>query len=143
MAKMHYCTAKVNLSGQNYHIVVFEPTSPLSWPEAQLLMQLHGEENVMEIKPVFVAETSATEEKRRLLGKYATQAKVVEHVFPGRTPRMELLMPAEDDNQPRVDSEGFVEAATDEQPAGDPPMDPPVFKPGRHRPPQPAEKPEA
>jgi uncharacterized protein YneR len=139
--KMHYCTARVNLSGQGFHIVQFEPSDAISWPEAQVLMALHGDENVMDVRPCFVSEISnAHEEKRRLFAKYG---KVVEAVFPGRSFRMEVLMPGEADDQQRIDGDGVVIAQVpgddddddeDENVAGDPPTNA-VMKPGRHRPP--------
>lgn len=144
--KMHFCTARVNLSGQGFHIFEFLATDPISWPEAQVLMALHGEENVMDIKPCAIADVNPAEEKRRLLGKYATYAKVVEQCFPGRTFRMELLMPGEDDHQRPVDGEGTAYAQMpddddDDDELREPPSAVPVFKPGRVAPPKPAEKP--
>lgn len=144
MALMHYCTASVNLSGQGFHIVQFYEPDPVSWPEVQVLMALHGEENVMDIKPVRVADVHPVDEKRRLLGKYAAAAKLVEAVFPGRNFRMEMLMPGEETGQPRVDGDGVAIATVPDdedsnETASEPPSGPPVFKPGRHRPP--AEKP--
>src|SRR5262245_20551789 len=104
---MHWCTARLNLSGQNYYIHDFLATDPISWPEAQLLMALHGEENIYDIKPCGVSNSSPGGEKRRLLGKYASQAKIVEAVFPGRTPRMEMTMPGEpEDHSNRLDMDG-------------------------------------
>lgn len=138
---MHFCTAKVNLSGQGFHIFEFLETDPISWPEAQVLMQLHGEENVYEVKPVSVADTSLIDEKRRLLGKYG---KVVEQVFPGRVPRMEMCMPGETEDQRRVDADGLkLQMPDDEDEDGDevlgrdPPTTVPVMKPGRHQRPVP------
>jgi hypothetical protein len=78
---MHFCTARINLSGQGFHVIDILATDPVSWPEAQVLMQLHGEENISDIKPVFVTETTPGDEKRRLMAKYG---KIVEQVYPGR-----------------------------------------------------------
>jgi hypothetical protein len=144
---MHWVTAKVNLSGQNYHIYEYREHEPLSWPQVQVLMALHGEENVFDIKPVFVSNISPSQEKQRLLQYY--NEKIVEQVFPGRSPRMEMCLPDTPENQPRCDNDGqpIIDAAStpiggddDDEPiaaAGrEPPIAPAVFVPGRHpRPP--------
>jgi hypothetical protein len=131
--KMHWCTAKVNLAGMGFYIVVFGPERPVSWPEAQVLFALHGDENVFEVKPCGVTDASPSEEKRRLLGKYGP---VVERVFPGRTFRMEMVMPGETTDQVEVDSFGETITTIPEAVESDEPMEPPtgpaVFKPNKH-----------
>lgn len=134
--KMHWCTAKVNLAGLGFHIVVFGQERPVSWPEAQVLIALHGDENVFEIKPCGVTDGSPSEEKRRLLGKYGN---MVERVFPGRTFRMEMVMPGETTDQVEVDSftgETTVEVKPEADVDSDKPLDAPtgpaVFKPNKH-----------
>lgn len=132
--KMHWCTAKINLAGLGFHIVVIGPDRPVSWPEAQILIALHGDENVFEIKPCGVTDGSPSEEKRRLFGKYGNMA---ERVFPGRTFRMEMVMPGETTDQTEVD--GFGEAIATAETADvdsdkpiEPPSGPAVFKPNKH-----------
>ena len=146
--KMHWCTGKINLSGQGFHILNVGAHEPISWPEAQVLQALHGEENVYELKPCAISETTPVDEKNRLLGKYGG---IAERVFPGRTPRMEMTMPGEPETQPLADEYGLV-AANGHPPT--PPNPPPpgdddeeddaaakaapgpaVFKPGKHQPP--------
>jgi hypothetical protein len=106
MQKMHWCTARVNLAGQGYTVIWFDQTNMVSWPEIQVIMAVHGEENVFDIKPVAIGETSIGTEKERLQLKY--KYAPVEHCFPGRNPRMETLMPAETDNLPRADEYGQI-----------------------------------
>ena len=155
MANMHLCTCKVNLAGQGFTHVQFLETDPVSWPEAQVLIALHGDENVYDIKPVKTTDINHRIEKNRLLAKYGW---IVEKVFPGRNPRMEMLMPGEPEDQPRVDDDGKPVEGGNGQPApapepapdddeddddaavktegAEPPVAPAVFKPGRHpRPP--------
>lgn len=104
--KMHWCTGRLNLSGQDYTIIVFEPVNPISWPEAQVLMALHGEENVFGVKPCAISDVNLKREKERLLLKYGF---IAEKVFPGYMPRMETLMPGESEDQPAATAdEGFV-----------------------------------
>jgi hypothetical protein len=91
--KIQYCTCKVNLAGQNCHTVIYN--DPVTWPEIQVLMQLHGEENVMDIMPCGIGDVWPTDEKNRLTGIYGP--KVVEACFPGRAFRMDFVMTGEED----------------------------------------------
>jgi hypothetical protein len=88
--KIQYCTCKVNLAGQNCHVVFYSQFDAVTWPEVQVLQAIHGDENVMEIMPCGIGETWPTEEKNRLTAKYGH--KVVEACFPGRAFRMEYMM---------------------------------------------------
>lgn len=145
--KMHLCSCKVNLSGQGLTLVHINEFDPVSWPEVQVLMLLHGEENVYDIKPVKITEVNHRMEKERLAIKYGW--KPVEQIFPGRNPRMEMLMPGETETQPHVDDLGHAVSANGNGDKPTPPDDEeddddaavtttdapgvaPVFKPGRH-----------
>jgi hypothetical protein len=137
---MHYCTCRINLAGQGFHIVEVLPTEPMSWPEIQVMFQLHGEENVYDIKPIAVGQTDRISEKRRLAVKYR-QTPVVEQTFPGRDPNMEMLMPAEPADQPRADEYGIIirrlpgdDEEEEVMGSREPPTGPAVFKPGIPRP---------
>ena len=79
--QMHYCTCRINEAGQGFYIYEILPTEPLSWPEVQIMMTLHGEENVFDIKPITIVDTDTISEKRRLAAKYRHN-QVVEQVFP-------------------------------------------------------------
>jgi hypothetical protein len=136
---MHYCSCQINLAGQGVHIVQILPTEPMSWPEVQLMMTMHGDENVYDIKPVSIVETNQIEEKRRLQGKYNHKHAVIEQVFPGRNPAsMQMLMPGEAEDQPRADEYGIPKKTfddDDEEVLGrDPPAGPAVMRPGIPRP---------
>lgn len=100
MAKIHHCTCRINLSGQNCHIVVYDQFNTLTWPEVQVLMALHGEENVMDVMPILIDDVSPAAEKERLAAKYG--ARIVEQCYPGRAFRMQLMM-TDDDALPHVD----------------------------------------
>ena len=95
--KIQYCTCKINLAGQNHYTVVYNEFNPVTWPEIQVLMALHGDENVMDIMPVGIGEVWPTDEKNRLIGIYGP--KVVEACFPGRAFRMDYMMTG-DENLP-------------------------------------------
>ena len=143
--KMHWCTGTVNLAGQGFTIIHYKAHEPISWPEAQVLMALHGEENVYDLKPIATDETAPRVEKERLLLKYGM---IAERVFPGYMPRMEMLMPGEPDNQPGLDGQppqptnGNGPGPDDDEDEGgedqsvDPPAGPAVFRPGKHQPPR-------
>jgi len=101
--KIQYCTCKVNLAGQNCHTVIYNEFNPVTWPEIQVLMQLHGEENVMDIMPCGIGDVWPTDEKNRLTGIYGP--KVVEACFPGRAFRMDFVMTGEEDLPRYADGE--------------------------------------
>jgi hypothetical protein len=144
--KIHYCKCRVNLSGQNCHIVNFNEFNPVTWPEVQVLMALHGEENVMDILPISIGEVYPNREKERLIQIYGL--RVVEGCFPGRAFRMEMLMTGDEDLPPFVEGQApSTKVATpgngDDEDDGETetskaaPATAPTFKPGRHRPPSP------
>lgn len=141
--KMHWCTGKLNLSGQGFTINVYNEFNPISWPEAQVLMSLHGTDNVFELKPCKISDVHPRVEKDRLMAKYGFVP--VERVFPGHTPRMEMLMPGEAEDQQQADADGITEPAHTNGTPTPPPDDEEdeedtaklaaggaVMKPGRH-----------
>jgi hypothetical protein len=152
---IQYCRCKVNLAGQNCHTVHFDEFTPVTWPEVQVLMALHGEENVMDIMPIGIGDCWPTQEKNRLAGIYG--ARVVEGCFPGRNFRMEYMMTDLTDLPYYVEGKKDDEKTPPPPPPKAPPSDapgtdhddgeddaikatspiplPPVFKPGRNRPP--------
>lgn len=98
--QIQYCACKVNLAGQNCHIVHYNQFNPVTWPEVQVLQAIHGDENVMDIMPVGIGETWPTEEKNRLMSIYGRNK--VEACFPGRAFRMDFMM-TEEVNLPRYE----------------------------------------
>jgi hypothetical protein len=146
--RMHYCKCRVNLAGQNCHIVIYNEYNPVTWPEVQILMALHGEENVMDIMPISIAETWPNSEKDRLRGIYGP--RIVEQCFPGRSFRMELMMTGDEDlpafqEAPSSNTVHPPKNGDDDEDDGEDevakaaPASAPVFKPGRHMRPTPAE----
>jgi len=164
---MQYCRCRINLAGQNFTVVNFDEFNAVTWPEIQVLMAMHGEENVMDIVPVGVTETYPTTEKNRLAALYG--ARIVEQCFPGRSFRMEFMMTEDADLPAYFDGRAVdgpkppPEPAKPAKPANPPPQDPPgtdhddgededtpaaaaagklepIFKPGRHKPPADAHK---
>jgi hypothetical protein len=148
--KTHYCTCRINLSGQNCHIITYDQHNAVSWPEVQVLMALHGDENVMDIMPISIGEVWVGQEKDRLIGLYGR--RVVEACFPGRTPRMELMMTGEEDlpvyGAGKVSTKvhepgknGDDDEEDDDETAKVAIGAAPVFKPGRHHRPTPPDLP--
>ena len=146
MAKIQYCTCRINLSGQNYHIVEYNADRPVTWPEVQVFMALHGEENIMNVMPVSVGEVYPSQEKERLIQLYGF--KVVEACFPGRAFRMELMMTGDENLPPYIEGQmpstkvqpnGDDDEDEDDEGVKEPPGVGATFKPGRH--PRPHEQP--
>lgn len=84
---MHYCCASIKLAGGHQTIVPRDSFNPVSWPEIEIIRAIHGDDAVVDVKPFVRVEQTAKEEKERLLQKYGS---IVEDVFPGRNPQMEL-----------------------------------------------------
>lgn len=150
--KIQYCTCKVNLAGQNCHTVIYNEFNPVTWPEVQVLMAVHGDENVMDIMPCGIGEVWPTEEKNRLASRYG--AHIVEACFPGRAFRMEYMMTGEE-NLPRYENGEKVSTMVPTPGNGDPDDEDdggedevikaaaqlePIFKPARGRKPVEAAK---
>jgi hypothetical protein len=88
---MHFCHAEVRLAGDLRNLVVRDAFSPVSWPEIEVLRALHGHDAVENVKVVGEYKQSAKEEKERLRLIYGNN--VLEDIFPGKNPQMELEMP--------------------------------------------------
>ena len=88
---MHFCTAKIQLAGDLRNVVHREHDRPISWPEAEILSYIHGEEAILDVKPFVSVKQTAKEEKERLGFIYGHS--VVDDVFPGKNPQMELDAP--------------------------------------------------
>ena len=79
---------KISLGGDPGHILWRGPDRPVSWPEVQVLQQLHGESSVFDAEFVRAEPMSVQMEKMRLLGLYGTEA--VNMCYPGARPIMEM-----------------------------------------------------
>jgi hypothetical protein len=85
---MHFCTAKINLSGDLRNVVYRDHFEPISWPEVDVLRFLHGDDAINDVKAFVRVEQSPKDEKERLRLKYGND--VVEQVYPGRNPQMQM-----------------------------------------------------
>lgn len=88
---MHLCTAKIALGGDTGNVVHRQAHKPVSWPEVGLLQWMHGEESVFDVEVCGEVEATRAGEKARLVEKYGRD--VVEMVYPGRAPMLEMEMP--------------------------------------------------
>lgn len=88
---MHLCTCRILLGGDALNVLVRGEHAPVSWPEVGVLQFLHGEESVSEMKVCGEMETTRTLEKERLITIYGRD--VIELVYPGRAPALEMEMP--------------------------------------------------
>lgn len=88
---MHFCTAEIRLSGDMRNTVARGLHNPVSWPEIEVLRALHGHDAVLNPKPFIHVNQTAKGEKERLRLIYGNA--VIEDIFPGRNPQMELDAP--------------------------------------------------
>lgn len=87
---MHLVTAFIALGGDHNNIVHRGPREPVSWPEVGLLQFIHGEQSVYNCEVCGEVEVRPAVEKSRLASIYGD---VVEAVYPGRAPALEMEMP--------------------------------------------------
>ena len=88
---MDMVSCTVNLGGDVRSVVHRKARNPVSWPEIDVLKVVHGEHSVKVVAKVGRTQTTAMQEKERLLTIYDPAA--VEAVFPGRRPMMEMSVP--------------------------------------------------
>jgi hypothetical protein len=85
---MHFCTAFIAISSDQQQIAYRGPDNPISWPEIEVIRQLHGDHAVQEVKPFVQVDQSSTSEKERLSLIYGPV--VGEKVYTGRRPNMDM-----------------------------------------------------
>lgn len=87
---MHFVTCVIALNGESNTIVPRNTFNPVSYPEVAVLQHLHGDDAVRDVKPFVAVQQSAKAEKERLRLIYG---RVVEDIYPGKNPQMELEVP--------------------------------------------------
>lgn len=90
MAKIHILTAQIALAGDITNVAHRSASNPVTYPELLVLEEIHGEGSIRECTVIGEQETTAVAEKSRLLQRYGA---VVEQVYPGRSPQMEMIDP--------------------------------------------------
>jgi hypothetical protein len=63
---MHFCTAKIQIGGDNNNVMVRDHYSPVSWPEIALLTVIHGEGSVIDVEPFVYVKQPPRNERGRL-----------------------------------------------------------------------------
>ena len=67
---MHFCTAYVQIAGDRDQTVFRDFFTPVSWPEAELLRSIHGDESVHTVIPFVHVQQSPRDERTRLVLRY-------------------------------------------------------------------------
>ena len=88
---MNFCTAAIRIAGDLRNVVHRNTFSPVSWPEIEILRQLHGNDAVIDVTVFAKVNQTPKAEKERLRAIYGSA--VVEDVFPGKNPQMEMEAP--------------------------------------------------
>jgi len=88
---MHFVTCNIALNGEQKMIVNRSEFHPVSWPELEIIRFIHGEDAVRDVKPFVAVPQTSKSEKERLRLIYGND--VVENIFPGKSPSMELDAP--------------------------------------------------
>jgi len=130
MAKIHLLSASIALAGDITNVAIRSASNPVTYPELLVLQEIHGEGCIRDCEVIGERDTNVVAEKARLVQKYGA---VVEQVYPGRSPQMELVDPtykpakAEKPNKPKADTKTDAKAetedadtASEDKPAADP-----------------------
>jgi hypothetical protein len=90
--QQHLCECNIDLAGEKLQIVWKGFPDLVPWPEIAVLMHVHGEQSVYDIKPVALGpRESANREKERMVLKYGRDN--VEAVYAGKAFNMEWFVP--------------------------------------------------
>jgi len=93
---MHFCTAVVAIGGDDMNRVHRGEYAPISWPEVEVILALHGPGSVSEIRPFISVEQdvrSEVERLRRIYGDIVVKDDPVSGdpaVYPGRNPAVTM-----------------------------------------------------
>ena len=80
----------ITLAGDGRQVIFRGPTNPMTYPEVNLMMFVHGDRYVNDIKVIGTRETTNSEELQDLRIKYGKSAH---EAFPGQRPRLPLQAP--------------------------------------------------
>lgn len=89
---MHFCTAKVAITGDLNNVMVRGSFQPISWPELEILRTLHGEESVTDVEPFVRVPQPPKAERERLSLIYGND--VLTHIWGGTRPPHEMEDPS-------------------------------------------------
>jgi hypothetical protein len=88
----HLCECYVDNNAEKLNVIWFGEPNLIPWPEIRVLMEIHGEQAVYDIKPVALGpHDTPNREKERLVLKYGRDE--VEKVYAGKSFNMEFFVP--------------------------------------------------
>lgn len=90
MSKMDICTCMITLAGDSRTKVFRGPNNPMTYPEVNLMMFMHGDRYVTDIKVIRETEMDNATELDRLRVKYGS---VAYEAFPGQRPKLPFEAP--------------------------------------------------
>ena len=85
---MHFCTAHVAIGGDERNIMYRDEFAPVSWPEIDVLREIHGGASVTNVRPFVDVPQAARAERDRLAARYGDKA--LEDRWGGKNPPTEL-----------------------------------------------------
>ena len=88
---MHFCTGHVAIGGDTRNIMYRDEFDPVSWPEIEVLREIHGFDAVTDVKPFVDVNQSPRAERDRLAMKYGDE--VLATRWGGKNPPTELVAP--------------------------------------------------
>jgi hypothetical protein len=92
MQQQHLCECFIDVAGEKLNVVWKGAPDLVPWPEIRVLLEVHGEQSVYDIKPVALGpRESPLREKDRLVQKYGRDE--VEKVYAGKSFNMEFFVP--------------------------------------------------
>ena len=116
MPKMDICTCMITLAGDARQKIYRGPTNPMSYPEVNLMMFMHGDRYVEDIKVIQTVETTNQAELENIRVKYGAVAR---EAFPGQRPRLPLEAPDDIPREIMSDEDILTEGAAPEVPEGE------------------------
>jgi hypothetical protein len=88
---MHFCRAKILIGGDVRNSMARSEFNPVSWPEIEVLNEVHGKGSVEDIQPFVSVKQKPKDERDRLAMIYGEEA--VKAVWGGRNAPDEMEMP--------------------------------------------------
>ena len=88
---MHFCTAKINITGDLNNVRYRDQWAPVSWPELEVIKLLHGDDSVTEVETFAIVRQPPKAERDRLVEIYGEEA--VSHIWGGNRPPYEMDCP--------------------------------------------------
>ena len=90
--QQHLCECFIDLLGEKHTVMWRGEPDLVPWPEIRVLMEVHGEQAIYDIKPVALGRRETPlREKERLVLKYGRDE--VERVYAGKSFNMEFFVP--------------------------------------------------